>query len=106
VLDLGDPVFVSEYQPAALGDRGERDSCCLVWFDRVGIIGAAHAGGHLARQQQGHPDGGVHGRQLLVERLAEAEERVLGRDIGADAGPGGDRGHRSGDEQLGRLARL
>ena len=77
VFDLGDPVGVSEHERRAVRDRVERDPCHLLRFDRVGIIGAAHAGGHLARQQQGHPDGGVHGPgQLLAERLAQAEERA------------------------------
>jgi AcrR family transcriptional regulator len=106
LLDLGDPVGVGERERPAVRDRVERDPGRLRWGDRVGIVLAAHARGDLAGQQQGHPDVGAGVGQFVVERLAQPEQRVLGRDVRADAGPGGHRGHRSSDEQLGRLAGL
>ena len=102
LLDLGDPVGVGERERQAVRDRVERDPGRLLRGDRVGIVLAAHARGDLAGQQQGHPDVGADVGQFVVERLTQPEQRVLGRDVRADAGPGGHRGHRPSDEQLGQ----
>ena len=89
LLDLGDPVGVSERERPAVNNRLKCDPGCLARSDRIGIVGAAHAGGYLSRHQKGHAHRGADGGEFVVERLAQPQQCVFGRDIGADARPSG-----------------